>query len=212
MHLVLHFMKAAIYKNVDLVKGWSSFKGHTSGLSGDVHPVWICGALLLGVPSGGHVRSYQQHHRDPQRRPEAVHWPAEALWSAGGEHRQVAGQGRTTFRENVRKASQGFSGAANPRRLHSRSLSLSLLLRLRWRPWVWLPSLSTVTWLVSVGSCSASSPGWALRWPSSPLSYWRCVWSMKSSRLPGFKWIAPTKLRFYTFPTRVNSGSGNILI
>lgn len=55
------------------------------------------------------MRSYQQHHRNPQRRPEAVHWPAEALWSTGGEHRQVAGQRRTTSWENVTEASQGFS-------------------------------------------------------------------------------------------------------
>lgn len=66
--------------------------GYASGLPGDVHSVWLCGALLLCVSPGGHVCSYQQHHRDPQRCPEALHRPAEALWTESGEHWTVAGQ------------------------------------------------------------------------------------------------------------------------
>lgn len=54
-----------------------------------------------------------------------MHWPAEALWSAGGEHWQVAGQGKTTFWGNVREASQDFSSAAKLRKLHSLAVSVS---------------------------------------------------------------------------------------
>lgn len=67
-------------------------KGHTSGLPGNVHSVWLCGALLFCISPGGHVRSYQQHNRDPQRRPEALYWPAETLRTEGGEHWTMAGQ------------------------------------------------------------------------------------------------------------------------
>lgn len=66
--------------------------GYASGLPGNVHSVRLCGALLLCVSPGGHVRSYQQHHRDPQWRPEALHRPAETLRTEGGEHRTMAGQ------------------------------------------------------------------------------------------------------------------------
>ena len=66
--------------------------GHAAGLPGDVHPVRLRGAVLLGLPPGRHVRPHQQHHRDPQRRAEAVHRPAAALRTESGEHRPVAGQ------------------------------------------------------------------------------------------------------------------------
>lgn len=40
--------------------------GHLPGLPGDVHPVWLRGALLLCLPTGRHVCAGQQHHRDSQ--------------------------------------------------------------------------------------------------------------------------------------------------
>lgn len=54
---------------------------------------------------------------------------------------RVENIGKWQVRERPRSgviegASQGFSSAANLRRLYSHSLSLSLLLRLPWRPWV----------------------------------------------------------------------------
>lgn len=78
--------------------------GHAAGLPGDVHSVWLCGALLLCVSLGSHVRANQQHHRDPQRCPEALHWPSEALRPQSGEHRTVAGQCVLSWRVSVRQA------------------------------------------------------------------------------------------------------------
>lgn len=67
--------------------------GHASGLPGDVHSVWLCGAFLLCVSPGGHVCSYQQHNRDPQWCPETLYWPSEAFRTESGEHWTMAGQG-----------------------------------------------------------------------------------------------------------------------
>ncbi|XP_041618688.1 anoctamin-8 isoform X3 [Vulpes lagopus] len=64
--------------------------GHVPGLSGDVRAVRLCCALLVCLPPGCSVRPGQQPHRDPERRPQAVHGAAAALRAAGREHRPVA--------------------------------------------------------------------------------------------------------------------------
>ena len=69
-----------------------SVRGHVRGLPGDVHPVRLRDALLLGVPARRPLRPPQQPLRDPRRRIQALLRPPEALRTARRGHRHLAGK------------------------------------------------------------------------------------------------------------------------